>query len=105
MNKTNEQFIEKDHIDENINSIYKISEKADNFYLVIFFFCGDDKNCTSFYEYIELYKWHTFGKLKLEYPGHKIEHFNDPPIYKDKNNNIKIELFFQESYQAFSLFF
>ena len=105
MNKTEEEFIEKDHIDENGNSIYKIREKADNFYLVIFFFCGDDKNCSSFYEYIELYKWHLFGNFKLEYPGHKIDHFNDPSIYKDKNNSIKIELFLEERYQASAYFF
>ena len=75
-------FLEKDHIDKEGNSIYKIRDKANNFQLIIFFFCGEDKNCAS----IELNKWNQIGKI--------IDHFNVPPIYKDKNKIFEIGLFF-----------
>ena len=94
-------FLEKDHIDKEGNSIYKIRDKANNFELIIFFFCGEDKNCAS----IELNKWNQIGNIKLEYPGYKIDHFNDPPIYKDKNKIFEIGLFFEESYEPKVYFF
>ena len=105
MDKKTEEFITKDHIDKNGYSIYKIKGKADSIYLLIFFFCGEDKNCTLFNEYIELYNWRIFGDFHLEYPGYKIDHLKDPPIFEDKAKTFKINFYLQDSYQAVAYLF
>ena len=104
MSKYEEEY-KKDHIDKKGKSIYKIKGKADSIHLLVFFFCGEDKNCTLFKKYIELFRWSEFGNIHLEYPGYKIDHLNDPPIYKDKAKTFDIDFHLEDIYQPVVYYF
>ena len=70
-------------IKENGKTIYKYKLKADEIVLVVVFVCRE-KNCSSFDDYFKSHKYDNFGYISIEYPGFKINHFGNPPIYDDK---------------------
>ena len=90
------QCMKKDHIDKYGRATYKIKEKFDNIQLFISFFCGEDKNCSSFNKYMELYARRAFSSIQIEYPGYKIDHYNDPPIYEDKARSFEKYFFYKK---------
>ena len=77
-----ECFEELESIKEKGEKIYKYKFKANFLQVVVAFVC-EEKNCSSFDDYV---KTHTFdgfgffGNISIEYPGFKINHFGNPPI-------------------------
>ena len=75
------KFLERNFIDDE-GPVFKYREKASNIELEINFHCEDEKRNT----YKEFYNGNDniIGLIDITYPGYKIEHLNDPPIYEDK---------------------
>ena len=90
--------LEKDHIDEEGYSIYTLQVNASTEASpVIFFKCGEDRNCSSFKEYIKEYGGDIYiGKIIIVYPGFKIQYDATPPIYKDNPKTVQQGLLLME---------
>ena len=87
------KLLEKNYIDERGNSIIKYREKVGNISLVILWPCGEDRNCSSYDEFFKHNYKSDIYLINITYPGYKIEHSNDPPIYEDKPKYLA-EIFF-----------
>ena len=83
---SNYKFIESTEIDYNYNSIYYIRSQVSDLNFFIYYKCGDDKNCSSFKNFIE---FHSIvgdtlsGYVKYDYPSYKLYHSEDPPMKID----------------------
>ena len=89
--------LEKDHIDEEGYSIYTFQVNASTkAQPTIFFKCGEDRNCSSWKEYIKENLVIYIGKIIIVYPGFKIQCDATPPIYKDNPKTIHQYLYLME---------
>lgn len=82
----NNKFIESTEIDYNYHSIYYIRSQASDINFFIYYKCGDDKNCSSFKDFIEFHSEvgdSLSGYVIYNYPGYKLYHSEDPPMKID----------------------
>ena len=92
--------LEKDHIDEEGYSIYTFQVNASTKAQPgIFFKCGEDRNCSSFKEYIKENGYIYIGDIIIVYPGFKIQYDDSPPIYKDNPKTIQKDILLYEGRQ------
>ena len=96
--------LEKDHIDEEGHSIYTFQVNASTEASpVIYFKCGEDRNCSSFKEYIKENVGVCPGEIIIVYPGFKIQYDATPPIYKDNPKTVHLyHILYEDEFTIFT---
>ena len=96
--------LEKDHIDEEGHSIYTFQVNASTEASpVIYFKCGEDRNCSSFKEYIKENGGVCPGEIIIVYPGFKIQYDATPPIYKDNPKTVHLyHILYEDEFTIFT---
>ena len=94
-------------IKEKGETIYKYKLKADEIVLIVVFVCRE-KNCSSFDDYFKSHKdvdFGFFGNIYIEYPGFKINHFRNLPIYDDKPKSYPMKFYLDNSDSVVGYYF
>ena len=68
--------MEKTYDDVRKKYIYNFRKKVSDINILIYFLCGEDKNC----ELIKDAKTNNCGSVSINYPYHYIDHKKDPPV-------------------------
>lgn len=68
--------MEKTYDDVRKKYIYSFRKKVSDINILIYFLCGEDKNC----ELIKDAKTNNCGSVSINYPYHYIDHKKDPPV-------------------------
>ena len=82
------RFLEEKRFNSSIRPIYFYNLRKQVLFLdfTISYKCGNDSNRTSFKEFIDTYDDNLLGRFDFYYPR-LINHINDPPIQKVKDNS------------------
>ena len=93
---TNSNFIQKEKIDFDGANIYNIRTRANETYLTIFYICKE-QNCSSYddliYEDIDY-----FGRIEIYYANYKIDHYDEIPVQKIKDDGIIFSDYLENPY-------